>query len=156
MRLEPAAARVPSFLREEAMVFGLDGLALDDAVATILDEGFARLGAAALPCGDVAELLASFTPLVDGVALLHAPAPIDDPVVLIGASRAGIEWDGGSKLHLLFVISKPHAEEPQVHLDRLAAIARIAGSPGLLDRTAAADSSGELLAALAPTGAGGS
>jgi hypothetical protein len=143
-------ARVPRFLREEGIVFGLGGMTFADAVATALEEGLAGRGLTT-PSGDVlAELFASETELIDGVVLLHAVADLDEAVILVGSSREGLARNGAAAAHLVFIVLKPPGETPQTHLDRLADIARLAGTPGVKDRVAAATSPAEVLVAMAP------
>jgi hypothetical protein len=143
-------ARIPRFLREESIVFGLGGMTFADGVVTALEEGLARRGLTTPSGAVLAELFASETELIGGVVLLHAGAEVDEAVVLVGASREGLDRHGASPAHLLFIVLKPPGESPQTHLDRLADIARLAGAPGVKDRVSAATSPAELLVAMAP------
>jgi Kef-type K+ transport system membrane component KefB len=149
--MEVKESDVPSFLREDRIVFGLDGVSFEDAVAAVLEEGLAGHPDAPPPEQLLPDVVASATPLTDGVVLLHATCDMQEPIVLLGSSQRGLARTGGPAAHLLFVVLSPPAEDHQSHLNRLAEIARVSGSPGLVERIARGAKPGDLLATLAGT-----
>jgi len=94
------------------------------------------------------------TALGRGLAVPHCKvAGLDRAYVAVAVSRDGIDFGAadGEPVRVFFAVISP-AEAPAAHLRLLAAISRWARTPGRLDEVVAAQSSGELLAALATGG----
>jgi Kef-type K+ transport system membrane component KefB/mannitol/fructose-specific phosphotransferase system IIA component (Ntr-type) len=146
-RLDGEDADLPAFVRKDRIAFGIERVGLVGALSTVLEEAHGKLDAELL----VPELLGQVTDLTDGVVMLQARSSDDAAHVLIGTSHEGISR-GAGRVHVVFVVLHPAGENPQAHLDRLGDIARLAATPGLIDRVRSARGLDEVLAAFRKSG----
>jgi len=85
-----------------------------------------------------------------GVAFPHCRLDgISDAVFAVGRSTAGIEFGAadGEPITVLFLLLSPK-DAPALHLQALARLTRLARTPGLLEAVRAAESAGDVVAAL--------
>jgi mannitol/fructose-specific phosphotransferase system IIA component (Ntr-type) len=153
-----AAAPAPEALNlvaPEDVVLGLDASDMKAALNRLLERALA-----AAP-ESLAEILArdewqdAFHPLelAPGAILLHAHvaggSALPESRVLVGISRGGSAFSGRDcGAECLFLLRSPADQSAEMHLQKLAAIARCLRGPGRLERLLAAQTPAEAAAAI--------
>lgn len=159
---ESASARLRERLAEEPTSVGLvaeshvrlvpAGVSLAYAVSAVLEPAFphrpARVQELAAMLADIARR--EPVELVPGAVLLHAHiADIAQTTAFLIIAHTGFEMPNVSTApRVVFVLLSPRAQAPEVHLRKLAQLARRLRVPGVLEQICTADSPAAAVAAL--------
>jgi mannitol/fructose-specific phosphotransferase system IIA component (Ntr-type) len=157
-RIEDEYPRHPRTALHELILTDSALLKLSSQTADqVIEEMAARVPADRVPAhADIAGLAIErereiSTNVGAGVAIPHARCPgLVSPLVVFGRSLEGVQFGGSSpeRVYLLFLLITP-AEQPDIQVGLLSQIARVAGSPEVLQRLRDSSTAGDVATALA-------
>jgi len=128
------------------------GTALADALRDLLEAAFPHRPARVRELAETLADIARREPveLTPGAVLLHAHiADIAQTTVFLSIAHAGFELPGlAAPARVVFVLLSPRAQAPEVHLRKLADLARCMRTPGVFEQVCDADAPATALAAL--------
>lgn len=152
--MNPAEPGFFAGLVDERRIFpDLAGSTLEEALSE-MSNGLAGTGVVS-DGADLARRLVErermgSTGLGGGLAIPHCKLrEIADVVLAVGVSQRGIDFGAadGLPVRLVFLVLSP-ADAPALHLQALARISRVIRLPGVAERLAKAETTGEIAAAL--------
>lgn len=148
------AAESAGLVTPADVILGLDGLSVEDGVDRLLRHALATRSDAIAAIAPQRDGPAAPPPLelVPGAILVHIHVTARDALagsrVLVGINRSGFALSGSTRpAECLFLLLSPVDQPAEVHLQKLAAIARCLRTSGRLARVLAAQSAADVAAA---------